>query len=133
MKKVLLLLLILLELFIIKIPEYVELNNLAIIEEIAVEKKDNHYTLILKEVITLKGDQGISYEYEYHQATSSSVSKALTKIKSSTKKKLYLTKTKSLLTNINKTDDIIKTLKIKPKTIIHSQKNIIKEIKDKTT
>ena len=43
MKKIFLTLIIILELLIIKIPEYNELNNIAIIEEISVIKQNNKY------------------------------------------------------------------------------------------
>lgn len=129
MKKILLLIIIIIELIIIKIPPYVELNNLAIIEEIAVIKESNTYTLILKEIIPIKDDQGISYEYKYYKKSASSLKRAYKNIKTDTKKKLYLAKTKSLITNIKYTDDIINTLEINPKIINHSSKNILTEIK----
>lgn len=129
MKKIILLLLILLELFVLKIPDYVELNDLAIIEKIYLEEKNNQYTLILKEIIPLKSDQGISYKYEYHKSTANSLDKAYTKIKNKTKKKLYLNKTKSLITNIKSTSEILKKLNIKPKTITHTTKDISLYIK----
>ena len=42
MKKIILLFIILLELFLFKIPSYVELNDLAIIEDIGLEQTNNH-------------------------------------------------------------------------------------------
>lgn len=129
MKKIILLFLILLELFTLKIPDYVELNDLAIIEKIYVEEKNNQYTLILKEIIPLKSDQGISYKYEYHKSTANSLDKAYIKIKNKTKKKLYLNKVKSLITNIKYASKILKELDIKPKTITHTTKDISTYIK----
>lgn len=128
MKKLFLILLITIELSLIKIPTYVELNNLAIIEEIAIEQKDNQYTIILKEIIPIKANEGINYKYKYYKETSSTIKKAYNIISSKTKKKLYLNKTKSLITNISSSKDIINTLNISPKTIIHT-KNIYEEIK----
>ena len=127
MKKYLLILLIVLELSLVKIPPYVELNNLAIIEEIAIEEKNNHYTIILKEVIPIKADQGIDYEYKYYKSSSTSIEKAYTKLISKTKKKLYLNKVKSLITNTTASKEITTTLKISPSNIIHT-KDIYKEI-----
>lgn len=127
MKKILIILIIVLELSIIKIPKYTELNNLAIIEEIAIEKKDNNYTIILKEIIPNKKDQGINYEYEYYQETSTSISKTMNKITKKTKKRLYLTKAKSLITNITNSNDVIVELKINPSTIIHTN-NVLDKI-----
>ena len=128
MKKLFLILLITIELSLIKIPTYVELNNLAIIEEIAIEQKDNQYTIILKEIIPIKANEGINYKYKYYKETSLTIKKAYNIISSKTKKKLYLNKTKSLITNISSSKDIINTLNISPKTIIHT-KNIYEEIK----
>ncbi|MBQ2909518.1 MAG: hypothetical protein IJE53_01790 [Bacilli bacterium] len=125
MKKILIILIIVLELSLIKIPKYTELNNLAIIEEIAIQKNNNYYTIILKEIIPKRKDQGINYEYEYYQETSTSITKAINKIKQKTKKKLYLQKAKSLITNITNSHEIIIELDINPSTIIHT--NNIKE------
>lgn len=127
MKRILLIIIIVLELSLIKIPTYTELNNLAIIEEIAIEKKNNQYTVILKEIIPIKADQGINYEYKQYKESSTSITKALTKINKKTKKKLYLNKVKSLITNITTSDIIIEELNIKPSTIIHTN-NVLDKI-----
>lgn len=129
MKKIILLLIIIFELFLIKIPDYVELNNLAIIEEIGVIQENNQYTIILKEIIPIKDNQGISYKYTYYEKTSSTLSKAYKNLENSTKKKLYLKKTKSLITNISSSKEVLESLDINPQTITHSSKDIIKEIK----
>ncbi len=117
MKKIILLILILLELFIIPIPEYVELNNLAIIEEVILEEKNNQYTLILKEKIPLKDDQGISYKYKTYKETSSTINSVYQNIKNKTKKKLYLSKVKSLYTNYSSPEEITNLLDISPSSI----------------
>ncbi|MBQ3511496.1 MAG: hypothetical protein IJA30_04290 [Bacilli bacterium] len=120
MKKIILILLIIIELFIIKIPKYEELNNLAIIKEIAIEYKENKYTIYLKEIIPIKDNQGINYKYKIHKETSSTIKKAYNKIKNKTKKKIYLNKVQKLKTNIKNTNKIKNELQIKPKSIIHS-------------
>ena len=130
MKKILLYTIIILELSLIKVPEYIELNNLAIIEEIGIIEKNNKYTIILKEIIPIKSNQGINYKYKYYKETASTVNKALTNLIKQTKKKLYLNKTKSLITNMITTDKTIKALAIKPKTIIHTNDNINEIIKN---
>ena len=129
MKRIILILLIILELFIIKIPKYEELNNLVIIKEIAVEYSKDKYTIYLKEIIPIKANQGINYKYKIYKETSTSIKKAYNKIVSKTKKKLYLNKVKTLTTNIKNTDKIKNELKIKPKSIIHSN-NISNKFKD---
>lgn len=120
MKKIILILLIIIELFIIKIPKYEELNNLAIIKEIAIEYKENKYTIYLKEIIPIKDNQGINYKYKIYKETSSTIKKAYNKIKNKTKKKIYLNKVQKLKTNIKNTNKIKNELQIKPKSIIHS-------------
>lgn len=129
MKRIILILLIILELFIIKIPKYEELNNLVIIKEIAVEYSKDKYTIYLKEIIPIKANQGINYKYKIYKETSTSIKKAYNKIVSKTKKKLYLNKVKTLTTNIKNTDKIKNELKIKPESIIHSN-NISNKFKD---
>ena len=129
MKKLILVIIILLELTLIKVPEYVELNNLAIIDSIAVIEEKNHYTIIMKEIIPIKSDQGIKYEYKYYKKTAATIKKAHDYLIKTSKKKLYLNKTKSLITNMSTSKEIIKTLNIKPITITHTTKNIEKLIK----
>lgn len=119
MKKIILIILIVLELSIIKIPSYKELNNLAIIEEIKVIKVNNKYTITLKEIIPIKENDGINYKYKYYKESSNSITDTIDKLNNQTKKKLYLKKAKSLTTNIINSNNIIKELDIKPKTINH--------------
>ena len=68
MKRLLLFIIILVGAFIFKIPKYVELNNLAIIEGIGIEHLDNKYTIYLKEIIPKKKENGIIYEYKFYQS-----------------------------------------------------------------
>lgn len=119
MKKIILIILIVLELSIIKIPSYKELNNLAIIEEIKVIKVNNKYTITLKEIIPIKENDGINYKYKYYKESSNSITDTIDKLNNQTKKKLYLKKAKSLTTNIINSNNIIKELDIKPKIINH--------------
>lgn len=113
-----------------KISPYVELNNLAIIESIGVSYKDENYTIWLKEVIPIKDEQGINYEYEYYKGTGQSIEKAYKEITLKTKKKLYLKRTKLLITNLKHSQNVINALKIKPKNILHSTESIYKELKN---
>lgn len=119
MKKIILIILIVLELSIIKIPSYKELNNLAIIEEIIVIKVNDKYTITLKEIIPIKENDGINYKYKYYKESSNSITDTINKLNNQTKKKLYLKKAKSLTTNIINSNNIIKELDIKPKIINH--------------
>lgn len=129
MKKALIILFFIIIGIIIKIPEYEELNNLAIINSIAINTNNNKVTIIIKEIIPKKNDNGIDYEYKYYKSNASSLEEAFAKIKTKTKKKIYLNKCKYLILDNTTSKDIITTLKIKPKYIIHTNKDINKYIK----
>ena len=119
MKKIFLTLIIILELLIIKIPEYNELNNISIIEEISVIKQNNKYHITFKEIIPIKENNSLTYKYKEHKIKTNDLTKSLEEISKTTKKKLYLSKTKSLTTNLTYSNKIIKLYKIKPKIINH--------------
>ena len=55
----LLIIFLLIPLLFINIPPYIELNNLAIIEEIGIKQNKENYTLYLKEIIPIKEELGI--------------------------------------------------------------------------
>ena len=93
------LILLILPVFIFKVPEYVELNDLAIIRGVGLSCQGEKVTLTLKEIIPIKGENGITYQYEYYQGESKDISGAYRKILDKTKKKLYLSKVKFLVTN----------------------------------
>ena len=129
MKKTLIIILIVLGAVIFKIPEYRELNNIAIIEGIAIDYDGYNYTVYLKEVIPVKSDRGIDYEYKYYKEKSSSIEKAYKEIVSNTKKKLYLKRCKFLVSNLYTTDKVLTYFDIKPTTIYHSRDNIYDKLK----
>lgn len=130
MKKIIPIILILISLLFIKIPNYVELNNLAIIEKIGIQYQEKEYTIWLKEIIPLKAEQGIDYEYHYYKGSASSLKKALQQIERNTKKKIYLKKTKLLVTNLTNSKPTLKFFKINPKRIQHTTKDVNKVLKD---
>ncbi len=128
MKKVLLILLIIVSIYFIKIPKYVELNNLAIIEGAGIYYNKKEYTIWLKEIIPLKEEEGINYEYHYYKGSANSLSKALSKIEKNTKKKLYFKQIKYLVTNLNNSKKISKYFH--PKNIQHAKENIYQLLKE---
>jgi len=131
MKKKLILVIILIALSIfVKIPNYVELNNLAIIESIGIDYNNSHYTIYLKEVIPIKDDLGINYKYKYYKDDGKNIRETITKLKSKTKKKLYLDKVKFLVTNTTTSMKISKELNINFKYIYHTKNNILKKLKE---
>lgn len=129
MKRIILLFIIVLGAFIFKIPEYRELNNIAIIEGIGIFYDGYNYTVYLKEVIPVKSDQGIGYEYKYYEEKASSIDNAYKEIISNTKKKLYLKRCKFLVSNLYTTSDIISYFEISPTIIYHSMDNVYKKLK----
>lgn len=133
MKKRFLILLFLISMSIFfKIPEYVELNNLAIIEGIGVSYNNNHYTIYLKEVIPTKDDLGINYKYNYYKEDGKTIKTTLKKLQKKTKKKLYLSRAKFLITNKKTSTKILKDLNLNIKYIYHTKYNIYKKLKETT-
>lgn len=65
MKKIIIIILVVLSLFIVKIPKYVELNNLIIIDEIEIDCRDE-YNLKFREVIPKRDNNDITYKYKYY-------------------------------------------------------------------
>lgn len=129
MKKIILLILILITLLSLKIPPYIELNDLIIIETIIIKKDKNIYNVYLKEIIPKKDNNSIIYEYKYYDSKNNNIIKAIESIQTKTDKKIYISKTKTLITNISNTDKLKKELNIKPNSIIHT-KNIEKYLKN---
>lgn len=94
MKKIIFILLVIISIKIIPIPEYVELNNLAIIKEIKINCKKNTYEVTLKEIIPKKEENSINYEYKYYKEEKTSLETAYQNIEKKIHKKLYLDKAK---------------------------------------
>ena len=95
------------------IPKYTELNHLIIIDGIGIEKENNIYTIYLREIIPIKDNNSIKYEYKYYKEKDNDINKEINKINDKTNKKIYLEKIKFLVTNSND----YKSLKIKFKNI----------------
>lgn len=125
MKKIIILIVLIITFgFIIKIPVYHELNDLAIIQGIGVEYKNSSYIVYMKEIIPIRNDQGISYKYKYYEADADLLEKAMKKVQDKTKKKLYYKRCKFLVTNINNSDYLKKVLNIHPKNVYHPSGDI---------
>lgn len=65
MKKIIMIILIIGLLIIVKIPKYVELNNLIIIDQIHVDCRDEYY-LKFREVIPKRDNNDITYKYKQY-------------------------------------------------------------------
>mgnify|MGYP004459909145 CR=1 FL=1 len=129
MKRIVIATILVLSLFIIKIPKYIELNNLAIIESIGINYKDKNYEIYLKEIIPYRSDQGIAYKYKYYNNKAPSIKKALEKIEKNINKKLYLNKLKLIIIDNNHKKKIKKDLTYKAKNYTYTNKNIKKVIR----
>lgn len=109
-------------------PPYVELNDLAIIRGVAVscgEETD----LYFREIIPVKNDNGIDYQYEYYQGSGKNIRDAFQKIELKTKKKLYLSKVKFLVTDCTKSDKILNDFDLDDVKVYHVQEDVLKHLK----
>lgn len=129
MKKIIIILLILLGAYIVKIPKYKELNEIAIIEGMAVSYQDSVYNVYLKEIIPIKTDDGINYKYKYYHEKSDNLEKAYKKIINNTKEKLYIKRCRVLVTNLKDSSIVLFTFNINPKSIYHVNDKVYEKLK----
>lgn len=80
MKKIFIICLLLLSFLFIKIPKYVELNHIHIIKEIQIKCDQGYYEVFLKEIIPVKEDSGVKYQYKTYLEQGSSINKIKEKI-----------------------------------------------------
>ena len=113
----------------IKVPKYVELNNLILVDGIGVSCRNESYTLFIKEIIPTKKETGIIYSYKIYEDTNSNINKAYKNIEKKVNKKIYSKEARYIITDCDKSNKIIKYFNINPKYIKHTKKNIDKEIK----
>ena len=90
MKKYLFLTILLLPLLFFKIPKYVELNNLIIIDSIGIDCKNNN--IYYREIIPIKDDDGIEKKYKIYKSN----------MNGHNSNKLYLNDIKYVITNCPK-------------------------------
>lgn len=109
--------------FFIKIPKYRELNNLIIVDKIYITC-NNNYTIYLREIIPIKEDNGITYEYKIYKGNNNNLSTALKNIKR-TNKNIYLNKVKNITTNCNNINKLFNK-KIKKKSLNKINKELRK-------
>ena len=133
LKHGLVLILLLLPIFIFKIPKYVELNDLAIIQGVGYSCHDGNKILYLKEIIPIKGDAGLEYQYEYYQEQGEKFNNLVQKIENHTKKKIYLSKVKFVVTNCYISNDVEEELKKEDIKIYYVESDIKQKLKKKTS
>ena len=132
MKRIFVLTILILSLFIIKIPKYIELNNLAIIESMGVNYSKGNYYVYLREIIPYKDDQGVSYRYKYYNSNSNSIDGSILNIEKKINKKVYLKKLKLIIINKKQSKKIKKNIDYKAKNYIYTNKNTKKVIREKS-
>lgn len=133
LKHGLVLILLLLPIFIFKIPKYVELNDLAIIQGVGYSCHDGNKILYLKEIIPIKGEVGLEYQYEYYQEQGEKFNNLVQKIENHTKKKIYLSKVKFVVTNCDISKDVEEELKKEDIKIYYVESDIKQKLKKKTS
>ena len=116
MKKYILITLLIITLFSIKIPKYVELNDLMIIDDIGIDCTDK-YTLYFREIVPRRDDNGLEYNYKIHKTTSNNLNNAYEEMLKKNKK-IYLKDINRIITNCKK-DKISKFFNIKIDKIKH--------------
>lgn len=133
LKHGLVLILLLLPIFIFKIPKYVELNDLAIIQGVGYSCHDGNKILYLKEIIPIKGEAGLEYQYKYYQEQGEKFNNLVQKIENHTKKKIYLSKVKFVVTNCDISKDVEEELKKEDIKIYYVGNDIKQKLKKKTS
>lgn len=128
-KYVLIIVIIIFMMIFIKVDDYVELNNLVLVDGIGVSCRDNSYVLFIKEIIPKKKDTGIEYSYKVYEDTNSSIEGAYKNISKEVSKKIYSKEARYIITDCDNSDKITEYFKINPKYIKHTKKSIEKEIK----
>ena len=130
---------------------YKDLNNIAIITNISIEKQNNNYKVTLQEIIPKRIDNNIKYDYKYYTNTNKNIKTAFNEIDNDITKDIYLEHLENIVIKDNNLN-IIKDLEsiinpdldnfniilseTNPKEIIKYSKNykyINKIIKDNTT
>ena len=106
------------------IPQYNELNDIAIIEEISIEKASNIYTITLKEKRALKGSTGIEYLYDYYVFNSSSIESGFEHLRNHSGKTLVFEHLNKLVTNISNIKDELSVIDFKIDNIIYTNGDI---------
>lgn len=127
-KSIIVIFILLLPILIFGNPEYVELNDLAIIRGIGVSCQEE-VSLYLQEIIPIKGDSGISYDYEYYQADGKKLRNAYQTIEEKTKKKLYLSKVDYLVTDCKRSAFILNEFRLKDIKIYHVKRDVLEQLK----
>ena len=134
MKKIILIVFYTLSLFIIKIPKYIELNHLNIVQNIGISYSNSLYNIYIKEIIPVKDSNGINYKYKYYNAYDKRFNSLFNKINKRYNTNLYFGKCKYLVVDSNSLNKNIimnelNNLNIRYKKIIYTKKDIKKIVR----
>lgn len=77
--------------------KYQELNNMAIITTIGIDKKENVYYVTLKETIPRKEENKVSSDYKYYQGNGKSIEEALENASDNSSKDIYLKQVQNIM------------------------------------
>lgn len=107
-------------LFLLPIPEYVELNDLIIVESIEIICKEKQYEINLKEIIPKKEDNSIEYHYQEYSSKGTSIREAKKNLEKNHTKKFYYQSSKKIITNCSNIEKISNLFSIKKRKIKNS-------------
>lgn len=108
-------------LILVEIPNYVELNDLIIVDSIGIDCSNSN-SIYIKEIIPIKSDNKINYKYKIYSYSDSNFNNLISGINEKISKKIYYDRVKIIYTNCS--NDI----GIKSKKIINTNKDIKKEL-----
>ncbi len=112
MKKYLLFFISFIILLFLPISSYVELNHLIIADEIHVSCKDS-YTLIIREIIPIRENNSIDYQYKEYQSSHKNLKSAKNNIEESAKDKFYYRKARIFTSNCPNKNKILELFDLK--------------------
>ena len=112
MRKYLLFIIPIIILFLMPIPSYVELNHLIIVDEIHVICNDS-YTLMIREIIPIRENNSIDYQYKEYQSSHKNLELAKKRIEEDTKDRFYYKKAKIIIGNCPNKKKILELFDLK--------------------
>ncbi len=77
--------------------KYQELNNMAIITTVGIDKKDDIYFVTLKETIPRKEENKVATEYKYYKGQGKSIQDALNDASNNSSKDIYLKQVQNIM------------------------------------
>lgn len=77
--------------------KYQELNNMAIITTIGIDKDKNTYHITLKETIPKKAENKVSSDYKYYQGSGKNIEEALENASDNSSKDIYLKQVQNIM------------------------------------